>query len=865
MFRRSLGGLVAAMTLVASTAFAVLPSGFQRTTIASALNEPVVLEFTPDGRLFIGERGGRVLVYQGGAVLGTPLIQIPGVETTGGERGLVGMAVDPDFASNGWLYVYYTTSEPRNRVGRFTVVGNVANPTSEVLVWENPDLAADYHHGGAIEFGPDGRLYIATGDQFNSDNAQNLSNQHGKMLRLEPDGQIPADNPFVGLPGADEAIWAYGLRNPFRFTFDPLDGTLWIGNVGGNNSDSWEEIDRGVAGANYGWPDQEGPECFISNCAGITFPDFSYQHDDPDYWAGQNQGSISLGPVYRAGAFPAEYQGNLFFGDYANGFIRRLVIDGGGTVVGDVLFDSSPDGGTIVDLEVGPDGALYTVTVGIAYSPPLNDEGAVHRIAFVGGGNQPPIAQAGAVPIQGAEPLAVQFSSAGSSDPDSGPDPLSFAWTFGDGGTSTEADPMHTYTSRGLYTARLTVSDGASATPAPPVTITVGFPPTPTIGLPMLGTQYRAGDTITYDGSATDTEDGTLGAAAFSWRVLLKHAAHVHPFLGPVNGMTGGSFVIPTSGHSPENTSYEIVLTVTDSDGLTGTASRIVMPVISTVSFDTQPSGIPFFLEGEPQNTPRVYQSLPGHQHTVEAQGFYLLGGNSYVFSAWSDGGARVHTYTAPEGGGTLTALYVACGPGADLDGDGRPDGCDNCPAAPNAGQEDADGDGVGDACDLCAASANHAGGVARIARLTKLLPPATDDRLARVKLQELESGTINPPGEPVEIRLYDAGGDILHETLAPPATDGLWRISSKNGAPIRWAFRNTNTALFGGVSLLSIRVVGGRLQLVVKAKDRDLTGADADHIGVSLRVGSLGTADCWDVVFPSCTSAAGGATLVCR
>ncbi|MGH2690423.1 MAG: PQQ-dependent sugar dehydrogenase, partial [Actinomycetota bacterium] len=338
----------------------MLPSGFQRTTIASDLNEPVVLEFTPDGRLLIGERGGRILVYQGGALLGTPLVQIPGVETSGGERGLVGMAVDPNFAGNGWLYVYYTTVEPRNRVGRFTVVGNTAAPASEVVVWENPDLAADYHHGGAIEFGADGRLYVATGDQFVSENARDLSNQHGKILRLEPDGQIPADNPFVGLPGADEAIWAYGLRNPFRFTVDPLNGNLWIGNVGGNSFDSWEEINLGLPGANYGWPDQEGPQCFIANCAGIAFPAFSYQHTDPEYWVAQNQGSITLGPVYRAAAFPSEYQGNLFFGDYANGFIRRLVFDGGGTVLGDVLFDSSPDGGTIVDLEVGPDGALYT-------------------------------------------------------------------------------------------------------------------------------------------------------------------------------------------------------------------------------------------------------------------------------------------------------------------------------------------------------------------------------------------------------------------------------------------------------------------------------------------------------------------------
>lgn len=859
------GRIVVALSLLLSLApiaRAALPSGFTRTVVDSGLDEPTVLEFAPDGRLFVGERGGRILVYQAGtlAPLGT-LLQIPNLDTAGGERGLVGMAVDPNFASNGWLYVYYTTLEPRNRVGRFTVVGDVANPASEVLVWQNPDLAADYHHGGTIRFGADGRLYIATGDQFDSANGQDLGNQHGKILRLHPDGSIPADNPFVGVPGADPAIWAYGLRNPFRFSVDPLDGTIWIGNVGGNNTTSWEEIDRGVPGANYGWPDQEGPECFIASCGGIDFPEFSYRHDDPEYWAGIPQGSVTLGPVYRASAFPAEYQGNLFFGDYANGFLRRLVLDAGGGVVGDVVFDSSPDAGTVVDLEVGPDGALYTVTIGIAYSPPLDDDGAVHRIAFAGGGNQPPVAVSDATPTEGpAAPLAVQFDSAGTFDPDSGPGPLTYAWTFGDGGTSTDPAPLHTYTARGVYQARLRVSDGEATTPAAPITITVGNAPVPTISQPAVGTTYRAGDTISFAGSATDAEDGPLGAAAFSWRVLLHHAAHVHPFLGPVNGMTSGSFVVPTAGHSPENTFYEVVLTVTDADGLTATASRTIAPVVSNLTFDTQPSGIPFFLDGEAQTTPRAYASLSGHQHTVEAQPFYLLGGTAYLFASWSDGGARIHQYVAPEGGGTLTATYVPCGAGGDLDGDGLPDGCDNCPAAPNAGQEDADADGVGDACDLCAGAANHPGGVARVARLTRLLPPAGDDRLARLKLQDLVPAAIDPPNEEVEIRLYDAGGSLLQETLAPAATAGLWFTRAAG-----WDFRNSNPALFGGLTLVKIRNAGGRLLVLVKARNTDLTGADDDHLAVAFRIGSLAGADCFDAVFPSCTARGGGKALVCR
>jgi glucose/arabinose dehydrogenase len=857
--RITLALLAAAFALRSVSASAALPAGFQRTIVTTGLNEPTVMEFTPDGRLLVGERGGRVLVYQGTTLLGT-LMQIPAVDTFGGERGLVGMALDPNFASNGFLYIYYTTLEPRNRVGRFTVVGNTANPASEVLIWENPEQAADYHHGGSIDFGADGRLYIATGDQFNAANGQDLTVEHGKVLRVGADGTIPSDNPFVGLPGVDPKIWAYGLRNPFRVVFDPMDGTMWIGNVGGNNADSWEEIDRGVGGANYGWPDQEGPQCFVSNCAAFDFPEFYYRHNDPAYFADTPQASITLGPVYRASAFPAEYQGNIFFGDYANGFTRRLVFDGGGAVVGDVVFDSSPDAGSIVDLEVGPDGALYTLTIGVSYSPPVDDDGTVYRIAFTGGGNQPPVALSGATPTQGPSPLNVQFNSMGTFDPDAGPQPITYAWTFGDGGTSTAAAPSHLYTTRGLYTARLSVSDGASTTPATPIDITVGSPPVPTITQPMVGTTYRAGDTINYAGTATDTEDGALGAAAFSWRVLLHHAGHVHPFLGPINGMTSGSFQIPLSGHTPEGTFYEVVLTVTDSDGLQGTVGRDISRVISNVTFDTSPSGIPFFLDGEPQNTPRPYASLSGHNHMVEAQEFYLLGGTSYMFSSWSDGGARVHTYVAPEGGGSLTANYVACGPGGDRDGDGRPDGCDNCPAVPNAGQEDADGDGDGDACDLCSLSANHPNGIPRTARFTRLLPPTTDDRLTRLKVLDLEPGSINPPGEDVQIRLYDAGGDILNETLTPAATAGRWRTNATS-----WTFTNANPTLFGGISMLKIRLVGTRLMLLVKAGGRDLTAADDDYLGVALRVGSLATADCWGAFFSTCTSRASGNTLVCQ
>jgi glucose/arabinose dehydrogenase/PKD repeat protein len=630
-------------------------AGFRRSVVASGLVEPTTIEFTPDGRLFIAERGGRILVVQNGALLSTPLIQID-VNTDFGERGLVGLAVDPAFETNGFLYAYYTTREPRNRVGRFTVVGNTASPASERVIWQNPDLAAQFHHGGTLRFGPDGNLYIATGDQERGSIAQSFSSQHGKILRIRRDGSIPPDNPFLGVPGAQAPIWALGLRNPFRFVIDSLTGEMWIGDVGGNTDTSREEINRGMAGANYGWPNQEGPACFVSSCAEYTFPVYFYRHNDPAYFTNQIQASITLGPVYRGTMFPAEYQGSLFFGDYANRWIRRLTFDGSGGVTGDPVFDPPPGAGTIVDLKVGPDGALYYVNIGIPWSG-ASDPPAVYRIEYTSGANQVPVAVASASVTRGPAPLTVQFTGSGSSDPDGGPQPLSFNWAFGDGGTSTQANPRYVYTRPGLFAARLTVRDGAEASTSAPIQIRVGSPPTATITQPGGASAYRAGDVITFAGTATDP-DGPLGDAAFSWRVVLRHADHVHPFVGPLNGIRSGTFAIPVTGHSPENTFYEISLTVTDPDGLTDTRSVTVSPVTSTLRIDTVPSGIPVFLDGAPEPTPRAYASVPGFRHAIEAQSSFTLRGTTYVFGSWSDGGTRAHTYIAPEGGGSITATY---------------------------------------------------------------------------------------------------------------------------------------------------------------------------------------------------------------
>lgn len=633
-----------------------VPPGFTLETIASGLNEPTTLEFLPDGRLLIGERGGRILIVQNGQLLPTPLAQLA-VDTTFGERGLSGMAADPDFANTGHLFVFATSTEPRAQVVRLDVVGNTITPQTSVVIWQHPQLAGTFHHGGDLHFAADGTLLISTGDQTQSATSQNLASANGKMLRVAKDGSIPTDNPFVGTPGVLPEIWAHGLRNPFRFSVDPIGGAVLIGDVGANGPNAIEELDLGVSGANYGWPDQEGTTCHIGSCAGMTPPLFAYMHSDAAYSIGQTQGCIVVGPVYRATAFPTEYHGNVFVADYANRWIRRLVRDPSGAVIAAPEFMFAPTAGPVVDLDVGPDGALWVLDYGLSF-PTAQDIGALRRIAWTGTANVAPTAFAGVDLTSGAAPLTVQFSSAGSFDADNGPSPLTFTWDFGDGQTSSAANPTHTYTNAGPFVATLTLDDGLAQTTAPPLSITVGNAPIATITSPAEHSLYRAGDVITFTGTGTDVEDGALPASAFTWQVQLVHDDHVHPFFGPITGTTSGQFTVPATGHTPEDSHYRIRLDVFDSNGLNGSMSVDLEPRLATLVFDSVPQGVSFTIDGEPAQTPHALTSLEAFQHVVAMPAAVSIGSQASTFVCWSDGGAREHGVVTPAGGQNLTAYF---------------------------------------------------------------------------------------------------------------------------------------------------------------------------------------------------------------
>ena len=329
----------------------------------TGLSSATAFAQAPDGRLFVAQQGGALRVVKNGVLQAAPFHTF--AVDSAGERGLLGVAFHPGFASNGWVYVYYTTTAngTHNRVSRLVASG--ANPDvsdgSDTALVDLPNLSsATNHNGGALHFGLDGKLYVAVGDNASGGRAQDLADPFGKMLRFNDDGSIPTDNPFYSQQtGLARAVWAYGLRNPFTFAVQPGTGRIHINDVGQN---TWEEVNVGAPGANYGWPGSEGHD---NVSGGLTGPLFAYRHSNTSP-AGSGPGGFFVGFAIAGGAFypasgpfPATYRGNYFFADYVSRFIGRL-----DAANNHAAYAFATLSGTPVDMLVGADGALYVLTRG---------------------------------------------------------------------------------------------------------------------------------------------------------------------------------------------------------------------------------------------------------------------------------------------------------------------------------------------------------------------------------------------------------------------------------------------------------------------------------------------------------------------
>jgi glucose/arabinose dehydrogenase len=494
------------------------PPGFITETVVSGLTVPTAIAFAPDGRMFIALKSGVVRVFANNQLLPTPFIDLSSEVNDRIDRGLIGLAVHPNYPTQPFVYLFYTydppgvtpdgdgarvsrllrvRADPNNSniastagnartllLGANSTLANIGDTTSytNYFVAACADAAGNpipdcipsdggTHSAGSLHFDRDGTLIASHGDGTHwtgvdprALRAQNLDSLAGKVLRINPaTGAGYPNNPFYdGNPNSTRSkVLNLGFRNPFRIELHPQTGELYTGEVGWGD---WEEINVG-RGKNFGWPCYEGnstgnnvqlgyayspdtsARCATLYAAGadaVTAPLYAYDHN-------AGGAAVQTGEVYSGTAYPAAYQGVLFFQDYNRNWIKTLTMGPGGPVVQDFIDNAAPNGGP-VDMESGPDTNLYYLTLN------FNQNGSeVRRIRYIGSGNQPPIAKATATPANGQPPLTVQFSSEGSADPDG--QPLTFAWNFGNGQFSNQPSSTFTYAQPGQYDVELAVTD----------------------------------------------------------------------------------------------------------------------------------------------------------------------------------------------------------------------------------------------------------------------------------------------------------------------------------------------------------------------------------------------------------------------
>lgn len=679
------------------------PSGFVEATVPGlgSVSQPTAFAFLPDGRMLIASKPGRLLLYEGGALRGAAVFDRTADICDTSERGLLGVAIDPAFASNGHVYVYYTfdkhntkatadpdcsfntSLDPVNRVSRLTLSAGLTT-TAETVLIDNIPSPNGNHNAGDLHFGKDGYLYIATGDGGRNDTARQRYNLDGAILRITADGGIPAGNPYTGAgtgrcydpaPGGNKSgsvatdqicqeIFAYGLRNPFRIAFDPnAAGTRFFVNDVGQGS--VEEISEGAPGADFGWNCFEGTKTnkTTGDCnplpTGTVQPYFQYQRPAP---AGQSAifdgcASITGGAFVPNGAWPSAYDGAYLFADFVCDKIFVLQQGQGGPTPS--LFLSNR---TATHLAFGPAAgggqALYFADFGA---------GAIRAITYTGGANRSPSAALSVNPSAGDAPLSVSLSGAGSADPDSGDSIAAYLWSFGDGASAetTAASTSHTYQSDGVYTATLRVRDSFGALSAPATArVDVGnSAPTPQIGAPAAGSRFRVGQILSLSGSASDPQDGALAGAALSWEVRRHHADHWHPYHSATGASTSLTAPGPEDLDSIDNSYLEVRLTATDSQGLTSVITREVRPQVVTLSITTEPAGLAILLgdgvTSRRVDAPASVRVWAGQPLSLGAPAGQTAGGQAVVLCGWRHGGAGEQTYTAPGADTGLRAVFA--------------------------------------------------------------------------------------------------------------------------------------------------------------------------------------------------------------
>ena len=728
---------------------AVGPAGFHESVVFSGLFSPTAMAFAADGRVFVAEKRGVIKYFDS--------LSDPSPTTYADlqvnvhdywDRGLLGLALDPNFTTNGRLYVLYTYNHilgdpapaPKwvNSIGQdicpnppgSTTDGCVAsarlsrlepnasgmwNGTEHVLV-EGWCQVHPSHSIGTVAFGPDGALYASGGESasfVNTDYGQDFgpgddttpdnpcgdppspvgtalsppsaqggalrsqdmrtiadpAGLSGTIIRVNPStGAAMADNAFADEDDANmRRVIAYGLRNPFRFTVRPGTNELWIGDVGAL---SWEEFNRiqspTAEPRNFGWPCYEGPnKNFQFDSLDLTLcenlyadgtargPYYTYPRSGrvvpgdpcPD---GQIPGAVISGAAFyptAGGPFPAAYRRALFFSDYGRKCIWAMRAGADGLPDATQIETFASGLGGPVDIKIGPDGGLYYVGF---------DDGSIHRIT-VG-----PRAVATADPRSGPAPLTVEFDGSASTDPKGGS--LAYAWDLdGDGqfDDSTLVKPSRTYTENGVVAARLRVTDALGASDIATVSISVGnTPPVASISTPSSSLTWSVGDPISFSGSATDAEDGTVPGSRLAWSVIINHCpVACHPHTLQTSTGAGGSFPAPDHGYP---SSLVIRVVATDAHGAASAPVTVTLqPKTVNLSMRSDPPGVQLTAGEKTAVAPFTATVINKSVVQVSAPATATIGGRPYGFAGWSDGLAASHSLTARSTTPPLTATYA--------------------------------------------------------------------------------------------------------------------------------------------------------------------------------------------------------------
>ncbi len=703
-------------------------SPLQAQTLANALSTPILVDdlpqvtalaFTPDqAMLFAATKDGKLYAYdvdsaaeltrRAGVVL-----NISSRLCEESERGLLGIAIDPAFATNRYLYMFYTYDKgviganrcirhtdgaaasaqtPVNRVSRFTlgVDGLISMSTEKVLV-DNILSNAGNHNAGDLHFGKDGYLYISTGDGGcdyagsgcggGNNAARDIHMLLGKILRINPNpanaaDRVPATNPFASsgvtcaLVGTGTAgkhcreTYAYGLRNPFRMAFDPnASGTRFFINDVGQNS--YEELNLGEAGVDYRWNICEG--LHVTNSSNLCpapvgqqrHPIHEYAHNEVASNGNVSTDgctSITAAAFVPNGVWLAEYDNAYLFSDYVCGKTFALIPNASQGYTRELL-SAETSGAVDLDFGPGPGGpALYIADI-------VNNK--IIRIILLSGANNKPNAIMSASPRYGS--LTVNFDASGSSDPNG--DSLVYEWDFGDGQSQQSLVPTlrHTYSAHGSYTATLRVRDihDAFSRTVSILIQTDNTPPNPTIELPTSSTTFKVGQTITLRGRASDAQDGTVPDTGLVWTVILHHRAdlpgdHTHPFLGPIAG-NNLTFEAPAPEDldAASNSYLEVRLMAIDRVGAESTISRNMQPKKVLITLLSDPTGRVFTVNDMPIRHNESFISWEGYALHVGALPQQDAQGSWLALKSWqssTETGSR--TIITPNSATSYTAIF---------------------------------------------------------------------------------------------------------------------------------------------------------------------------------------------------------------